>query len=722
MAANDTRAVFDDEEWVYPVNDKYQHYLCECMSLKHGHIDNIYPRTIQFAKEDLLQLTPSDIKRYLLWKAYGDPFPSQDDIPCNARSGSLRKAKQGISWFMPNKNVAWIEGLGGNPTRHGSLNKVIDKVEELETKGKGVKANDKRAYNTAEFDFIVAKLRACGDFEHSLKYVTMTLWAYHLIHRLDDTSNFKVAAPHGNPVHPFTIKARTRWSKNVKKMRHCPDQIMFASLDWKTCVITTFAIYLELWLTKHPNALYIFTESRDEKKGPKNVKKNFGNRVKKLCWNNSAFKLLLDEGSPDAEKGLGTHSERKYACDEAKKAGARTKQTEYRGRWLGDKRHGVVDRVYQTPEEPYTDAFVASLLCRGGPVKMELRKEGVVGVTDEWLATTCVPHINLRYNNDPRFVRVMALAMLWACFHAECSEYLPSVEVDRIKSAFLRLHSDHQDLEENPVERIPVSVIPVNEWDVDIIETPRDGIPAAREQQGPRRRVHEEDPITNSQLLAVIQRFERELRQEMQGIRTEQASFKPWAKQEFKRVLINQQKYGGYISNAFARQDPNRQRAIRTDNAAAERQRAALPPQQELRTPRTRTQDLLSPTTVRVRQGISANARLEKNIRNLHELWTEFLFGIGDNKAAKDWTTDEKNGQGKPVANKFSKRLKIWRLQSYLTSVGYTIEAANDRIIEVYGTDKLTTLIIKITHEQKNPNYHFLGGQRFNPRFIVNTA
>ena len=46
---------------------------------------------------------------------------------------------------MPNKNVAWLEGMGGNPTRHITLNRMIDKVEEMETKGKGVKANDKRA-------------------------------------------------------------------------------------------------------------------------------------------------------------------------------------------------------------------------------------------------------------------------------------------------------------------------------------------------------------------------------------------------------------------------------------------------------------------------------------------------------------------------------------------------------------------------------------------------
>ena len=45
----------------------------------------------------------------------------------------------------------------------------------------------------------------------------MSLWAHHLIHRLDDTAHFKVSAPHGNVQFPFTIKTKTKWSKNVKK-------------------------------------------------------------------------------------------------------------------------------------------------------------------------------------------------------------------------------------------------------------------------------------------------------------------------------------------------------------------------------------------------------------------------------------------------------------------------------------------------------------------------
>jgi hypothetical protein len=42
----------------------------------------------------------------------------------------------------------------------------------------------------------------------------------------------------------------------------------------------------------------------------------------------------------------------------------------------------------------------------------------------------------------------------------------------------------------------------------------------------------------------------------------------------------------------------------------------------------------------------SPNARLEPNIRTLADLWEEYEFGIGTNKAAKNFTKDEVNGQG----------------------------------------------------------------------------
>ena len=92
---------------------------------------------------------------------------------------------------------------------------MINKVEDLENKGLGADPNDKRGYNDAEFDFVCETFRTEPTFEKGLKYLMMTLWAHTLIHRMDDTAHFKVGAPHGDIEFPFTIKTRTKWSKNV---------------------------------------------------------------------------------------------------------------------------------------------------------------------------------------------------------------------------------------------------------------------------------------------------------------------------------------------------------------------------------------------------------------------------------------------------------------------------------------------------------------------------
>jgi hypothetical protein len=76
------------------------------------------------------------------------PYPNAwpNDKPLHYRSGSLKKAKEGVSFFHPNKHVPWLEPHGGNPTQHRSINELIAKVRKAETHGIGKKPNDKRPY------------------------------------------------------------------------------------------------------------------------------------------------------------------------------------------------------------------------------------------------------------------------------------------------------------------------------------------------------------------------------------------------------------------------------------------------------------------------------------------------------------------------------------------------------------------------------------------------
>ena len=95
------------------------------------------------------------------------------------------------------------------------------------------------------------------------------------------------------------------------------------------------------------------------------------------------------------------------------------------------------------------------------------------------------------------------------------------------------------------------------------------------------------------------------------------------------------------------------------------------------------------------------------------------MHGIGDNKATSNWSTDEKNGQGQAVKQKYCRRLKLWRILGYLIRHGMTLDAAVAHMCDVFGTDKPTSMITIVTRDQKNPNYPFIGEQRYNPRFIA---
>jgi hypothetical protein len=178
----------------------------------------------------------------------------------------------------------------------------------------------------------------------------------------------------------------------------CPDQILFGAEDWKTCPQLWLSVYLDGWLKKNPNAKYLFTDNEDVEMGPKNLNKRYGNRVKRVCWSHPDFKALNDQTGPD-EKGLGTHSNCKWASTRASQKGASKPQVELRGRWIGELNSSIVSKHYIDPEDYYSDAFVAAALCEGGPVKYMLREEAQA-VTGVWLYQAIVPNLLARFARD----------------------------------------------------------------------------------------------------------------------------------------------------------------------------------------------------------------------------------------------------------------------------------------------------------------------------------
>jgi hypothetical protein len=97
----------------------------------------------------------------------------------------------------------------------------------------------------------------------------------------------------------------------------------------------------------------------------------------------------------------------------------------------------IVTKHYISPDDYYTDAFVASTLCEGGPAKYMLQDHnGNIQVHDYWLFATVIPNIRRRFEQDDRFCCVMALAKLWAVFDKSASEDIPLAKTERIKHYF----------------------------------------------------------------------------------------------------------------------------------------------------------------------------------------------------------------------------------------------------------------------------------------------
>jgi hypothetical protein len=133
----------DDEGWQYPVGHIYQPVMVEFMNFFHGGED--YPEGQVFTKENLLEIRPNDIKRFLTMKAYNDPDadPSTGARPTHARSDSLYYDKKALSFFMPSKNTAWVQGKG-DPTKNQAVNDMIKQVKKIEVRGRGSPSNAKR--------------------------------------------------------------------------------------------------------------------------------------------------------------------------------------------------------------------------------------------------------------------------------------------------------------------------------------------------------------------------------------------------------------------------------------------------------------------------------------------------------------------------------------------------------------------------------------------------
>jgi hypothetical protein len=205
----------------------------------------------------------------------------------------------------------------------------------------------------------------------------------------------------------------------------------------------------------------------------------------------------------------------------------------------------------------------------------------------------------------------------------------------------------------------------------------------------------------HAQILAYIQHVQQNLVQRLDAQVAEQLAMRAWMQQQFDRVLKNQRHYGGTIYSAMARgngQEQQRRRLQRQQEAAdAAAAAAAAPPfpQDGAAAARNRVNDY---------RDVALEAKLVDRPKSLHELWEEYQYGIGNNKPAKDFTTAERTNRATETTKVLYNKNKIWRIQSYMLNAGWTVEAMNAKIIEVYG-GTVTRIIKGVISDGNNEQY-----------------
>jgi len=117
---------------------RYRNVLNEFMSFRDS---TVYAKDCVYADSVLGGITPAQLKRFFELKAFGVADPPPKTTPTECRSSSLQFYKKAISYYMPNRLVAWNSLRNtGNPTRSLDVNDLIKKVKRFEARGAESKA------------------------------------------------------------------------------------------------------------------------------------------------------------------------------------------------------------------------------------------------------------------------------------------------------------------------------------------------------------------------------------------------------------------------------------------------------------------------------------------------------------------------------------------------------------------------------------------------------
>ncbi|ETO84830.1 hypothetical protein F444_01297 [Phytophthora nicotianae P1976] len=392
---------------------RYKSIICEFKTFKVGHT---FAADTIFSQDMLLSITPDDVCRWMNSRAFGDPNPTEDAKPVNARASTLefaKKKKKAISSFMPRRTVAWDPIRSeGNPTRSEAVNAVIKKVKRCEVRREGVQPAARRPIEYEEFINLLDQVHSSND-KGAIKYLVSAVLTlqWHLIARIDDMMTMKFDSFSCSIHHPGTLHCQLRWSKNISEERDAPEQIVLGSMNHRV----------------------------------------YGDRVTRRFLQDIFDGADFHKLKPG---NLGTHSLRKGAATYGSRSGLPKDFVSWRGRWRT--RKSVVD-VYIDNTQPYPDAMAAGRLAGPlGPCCYTLQ-EGVQAVTIDLLVNHIGPAIKEVMGEG--VARVLALPLLWASLVPSGSfdyDLVPIALKQRVIQAYIDAGGNTA---VNPVKRVPFHIV-----------------------------------------------------------------------------------------------------------------------------------------------------------------------------------------------------------------------------------------------------------------------
>lgn len=492
----------------------------------------------------------------------------------------------------------------------------------------------------------------------------MLLYQYYLIARCDDVAHFLIRDlhAHSDPLFSsFSLQTKVTWSKNVLEERNCPDQIFFGAFDPQYCLLLSLSIYLEIWLSDTVTNLhkdFLFgDDDKDDEKAVDRMKANYSHTLRKYFV---SFVRLSNE--------LGTHSIRKYAASWARALGCLVDEIENRGRWKTASRR-IVDR-YVNIEQQYLDAKVAAALSVGGAIKYVILENS--GVTLPWLYENVVPGLYNYFGDGDKIVDVLALPLLWVCLNIDLMDNVPLTICNRVQQAYERIRV--LDVNVNPVKRVFLTINRFHDMLTidEIVDVANNDVEQGLLQNNGNNNNNNNNNDMNV-LLVQMQQLRQamtvnfdQMQQQQNNLRTDMLEKHKILTKNINRIFIQPPR----MATPQQRQD----REARNNFAEA-------------------AEALVQPLLI---------AELSKSPKSVFDLWTEYAFGIGGRKAAKDFNSHER-GQSRFT---YSRRKVVWDCISLHVNAGFLAATACDRILDCYGRSQTVTEIINAMVRDKRHGGH----------------